>query len=586
MPRNVARFKDELIGSVQSISDSNTAQQVYSHELAEETILCETTPDVLERAKQNSVDIHHAKAGLAAVRDDDMIAYEMGQELCRTFEEMTSGVTSKLSDELIPLMKAFYANIAEMPIKARSKARSGRDGAVPPKMIVNKYPKLWDKLRRATNELLHDIEDTVESAIRHGDKEAAAADSVAKSFMSYEELKAILITYCGKVMKPTGPGVYDPSTFSVAALAHASGHSFEFPCKTNKSGMQWGWKDYYVAAAVNGLPYSLAIFDSQAACHRGEQMRQTSIKDLRGYTVSLGEEVPFGTFSSTVWHRFTVFKQGAKYPQQEFCFEVKDQRDKLFEAAKNMSEERPHNMSEQDLEAAKTKHREEAEAGIEQRRLQQEAADAATAEPQPEDEAKELVDSSMVRMKSETLGNMLAEKSPEAPEQLQELSSVAFTQFIKQLRADPSNTALISRVEDECRAEAFRVWGLKQLLETVEANVKQVHKLLKNKFLESNSKVAPFSGYAIFQKFDLTRMMEAWNKENTKREIAKSKGEDPGGQWENPGPQELLAKDEGAVKRRELRAELEKLEVIVNKFQQYGLKTSEEGSSKSRRKYS
>lgn len=251
-----------------------------------------------------------------------------------------------------------------------------------------------------------------------------------------------------------------------------------------------------------------------------------------------------------------------------------------------MSEGRPHNMSEQDLEAAKTKHREEVEAGIEQRRLRQEAADAATAEPQPEDEAEELVDPSMARMKSETLGNLLAEKSPEAPEQLQALSSLAFTQFIKQLRADPSNTNLISRVEDECRAEAFRVWGLKQLLETVDANVKQVTKLLKNQFLESNSKDAPFSGYAIFQKFRLTHMMEAWNNEYTKREIGKSKGEDPGESWENPGPQELLAKDEGAEKRRLLRAELDKLEVIVNKFQQYGLKTSEDGKSKNRRKSS
>jgi hypothetical protein len=251
-----------------------------------------------------------------------------------------------------------------------------------------------------------------------------------------------------------------------------------------------------------------------------------------------------------------------------------------------MSKGRPHNMSEQDLEAAKIKHREEVEAGIEQRRQRQEAADAATAEPQPEDEAEELVDPSMARMKSETLGNLLAKKSPEAPEQLQALSSLAFTQFIKQLRADPSNTNLISRVEDECRAEAFRVWGLKQLLETVDANVKQVTKLLKNQFLESNSKDAPFSGYAIFQKFRLTHMMEAWNNEYTKREIGKSKGEDPGESWENPGPQELLAKDEGAEKRRLLRAELDKLEVIVNKFQQYGLKTSEDGKSKNRRKSS
>jgi hypothetical protein len=60
---------------------------------------------------------------------------------------------------------------------------------------------------------------------------------VEKSFMSYGDLKDILITYCGKVMKPTGQGVHDPSTFSVAALAHAAGNSFEFPCKTNKSGM-------------------------------------------------------------------------------------------------------------------------------------------------------------------------------------------------------------------------------------------------------------------------------------------------------------------------------------------------------------
>lgn len=121
--------------------------------------------------------------------------------------------------------------------RARSKARSKRDGAAPPKMIVKKYPKLWDMLRHATNELLHDIEDRIEDTIQHGDKEAAAADSVEKSFMSYGDLKDILITYCGKVMKPTGQGVYDPSTFSVAALAHAAGNSFEFPCKTNKSGM-------------------------------------------------------------------------------------------------------------------------------------------------------------------------------------------------------------------------------------------------------------------------------------------------------------------------------------------------------------
>lgn len=60
---------------------------------------------------------------------------------------------------------------------------------------------------------------------------------------------------------------------------------------------------------MNGLPYSLAIFDSQAACHRGEQMRQTSIKDLRGYTVNMGEPAPFGWLSSTIWHRFTVYKQ-------------------------------------------------------------------------------------------------------------------------------------------------------------------------------------------------------------------------------------------------------------------------------------
>jgi hypothetical protein len=99
------------------MSDSNTAQQVYDHELAVETILCETTLDVLERAKHQGVDMHHVKAGLKAAQDDDMTAYEMGQELCRAFEEMTSGVTSKLSGELIPLMKTFYANIAEMPIK-------------------------------------------------------------------------------------------------------------------------------------------------------------------------------------------------------------------------------------------------------------------------------------------------------------------------------------------------------------------------------------------------------------------------------------------------------------------------------------
>jgi hypothetical protein len=61
--------------------------------------------------------MHHVKAGLAAWQDDNMTAYELGLELCRTFEEMTSGVTSKLSGELIPLMKDFYANIAEMPIK-------------------------------------------------------------------------------------------------------------------------------------------------------------------------------------------------------------------------------------------------------------------------------------------------------------------------------------------------------------------------------------------------------------------------------------------------------------------------------------
>ena len=61
-----------LIGSVKSISDSNTAQQVYDHELAVETILCESTPDVLERAKHQGVAMHHVKAGLAAWQDDNM----------------------------------------------------------------------------------------------------------------------------------------------------------------------------------------------------------------------------------------------------------------------------------------------------------------------------------------------------------------------------------------------------------------------------------------------------------------------------------------------------------------------------------
>ena len=57
------------------------------------------------------------RTGLVTNSNDDVTAYKMGETLCDHFEALVSGATEKIDDELIPLMKQFYVDVAAIPIK-------------------------------------------------------------------------------------------------------------------------------------------------------------------------------------------------------------------------------------------------------------------------------------------------------------------------------------------------------------------------------------------------------------------------------------------------------------------------------------
>jgi hypothetical protein len=533
---NLKTFQRDMLAMVDEFNKTNTAARVYGKDEVQDSLLHLPTDEVLHRVKDNTgSDLSfYRKHGTHAERNDLLIAHAFGEDLIRRCKNMVGEVIGHLDEVLLPKMKIFYETVGNIQVEV---IVDGEEH----KMKITDFPCLWKSISDAC---LSQVQGLCDKMKNQGLKATpATTKDVIETFMHVDELKETLTQYVYELIG--GKKIKKPEQIPEGECSEKHDRFIGVGTWANKF-VKVG--KYRVAGCTEENPeYTncLLVYKSRQDYMENKPPRGSSIFDMKGYTIPAHERGSFASTFSGTWYTLTcVAPKGSssQYQKQEFCWSSKSERDKFFDAFTNMAAGREWNQEE----------------GME-----------AEPEPEPEngDDEDDAADES--RLNDAYLNERLKVEPNAGPDHA--LSSPAFSQYAKEVLSNPQHPQLTSdeRIENECRAEAFRVWALKHLMITVKSKIEELGNHMRTKFLNTNGKGAPFSGFAIFRKFKLWEKMEKFAGENAMR---KQNGIQAGMKRSEPGPVELLRRREGGVEQRELKElQLGKLEEILELFDSHGI---------------
>ena len=282
-----------------------------------------------------------------------------------------------------------------------------------------------------------------------------------------------------------------------------------------------------------------------------------------------------GCFVQGDWHKLTVQDPSGQYGH--FAFQDREKRDKFFDACTNLAAGRAWNKTAEqqaadEAEAAAQTQRDHDEevaaaalqlenARLEAERMAQDEEDRAPApEPQMQSEfmpafERPATTSAEARALQNGPGNPVHTAS------LLDIGSKVFRDFYDALKANP-DAVDAERIEDEVKAESFRLWSLCLVRMQTANQIKNVSSELSRRFFDTASATGPFSATAIYGNIGLTKM------------VADYETSDKPEHKKPPGPATMLKLSDGTLSERDRKkkeAQQRTLREIVGQFERSGL---------------
>ena len=370
-------------------------------------------------------------------------------------------------------------------------------------------------------------------------------------------------------------------------------HARAVKCYKQKPNMGT-WPERYIRMCTTEYPRGMMVHTNLGDM----KPRSTSILDLTGCDVQDREMEKF-TFSADLY-KLGIYKRGMEPEEQvNFSFDTAAERTEVATVCRNLAAGRDWNES---AEQARAKQQEAQQAAADAVAEQQRAAaaaqqklidDALQAQQDQQDaaaaDAAEDVAAAPARapvIHVAPIAELLERLGPatrENPEgeianrgeilalrgeydgdhekyhrgKLLEICSPVFADFFKQVRSRPTGQRLErlqDRMEDEIRAEAFRLWSLNYVLTNLAQVVAVVEKELNERFLDTKGARAPFSAVSIFTSVKLSELIQ--------------KATDPE-QPEKKTPDFLLSIHDGVRDRETKQGYLHTLEDILQRFKEH-----------------
>jgi hypothetical protein len=284
-----------------------------------------------------------------------------------------------------------------------------------------------------------------------------------------------------------------------------------------------------------------------------------------------------GCFVQGDWFKLTIQDPSGQYGH--FAFQDREKRDKFFDACTNLAAGRAWNKTAEQQAAdeaeaaaqAQRDHAAEVAAAaaqlendrLEAERMAQDEEDRAPApEPQMQSEFMpefERPASSNAEVRALQNGN----GNPMHTGSLLDIGSKVFRDFYDLLKANPDDPRMTAeRIDDEVRAESFRLWSLCLVRMQTQDQIKNVQGTLNRRFFDTASATGPFSATAIYGNIGLTKM------------VAEYETSDKPEHKKPPGPATLLKLSDGTLSERERKkkeAQQRTLQEICGKFARSGL---------------
>ena len=288
-----------------------------------------------------------------------------------------------------------------------------------------------------------------------------------------------------------------------------------------------------------------------------------------------------GCFVQGDWHKLTVQDPSGQYGH--FAFQDREKRDKFYDACINLAAGRAWNKTAEQQaadeaeEAAEAQRRHDAEvaaaalvletARLEAERMAQDEEDRAPA-PEPQAQSEFMPTFERPPTTNAELQALVGggphngDGNPQHTASLLDIGSPKFREFYDALKANP-DAVDAQRIEDEVRAESFRLWSLCLVRMQTSASIKNVSSELSGRFFDTASATGPFSATAIYGNIRLTTMVTDYETSD------KPEHKKP------PGPATMLKLSNGTLSEKDVKkkeAQQRTLQEIVGQFKRSGLR--------------
>ena len=248
-----------------------------------------------------------------------------------------------------------------------------------------------------------------------------------------------------------------------------------------------------------------------------------------------------------------------------FAFQDRDKRDEFFDACTNLAAGRAWNKTAEQ-QAADDAEIAAAALVLENERLEAERMAQADEDraPAPEPQMQSEFMPAFQRpptTNAEVRALRAGSGNPMHTASLLDIGSKVFRDFYDVLKANP-DAVDAERIEDEVRAESFRLWSLCLVRMQTANQIKNVSSELSHRFFDTASSTGPFSAMAIYGNIGLSEMVRAYETSD------KPEHKKP------PGPATLLKLIDGTRSERDRKkneAQQRSLREIVGKFERSGL---------------
>ena len=198
-----------------------------------------------------------------------------------------------------------------------------------------------------------------------------------------------------------------------------------------------------------------------------------------------------------------------------FAFQDRDKRDEFFDACTNLAAGRAWNKTAEQ-QAADDAEIAAAALVLENERLEAERMAQADEDraPAPEPQMQSEFMPAFQRpptTNAEVRALRAGSGNPMHTASLLDIGSKVFRDFYDVLKANPNDPHMTAeRIEDEVRAESFRLWALCLVRMQTANQIKNVSSELKRRFFDTSSSTGPFSATAIASQFGLSEMVSAY----------------------------------------------------------------------------